>query len=139
MDIVVKQAQANVPVTIMQLDGELDASNYLDLIARVNEVYEAGTRYLLLDLGGLSFMASSGLMALHSSALIMRGDEPPDLEYGWGAIRAMGRDQEGGLEAHCRIFDPQPSVKRTLEITGFESFLEVHCDLETALASFQAA
>jgi len=136
MNIVVKESQGSVPVMIMQLQGELDASNYLDLIARAKEIYEAGGRYLLLDLSELSFMASSGLVALHSIALIMRGDEPPDPEFGWGAFRAAARDREGGCEKHCKLLKPQPAVNRTLQITGFESFLEVHTDLETALASF---
>jgi hypothetical protein len=30
MEIVVQEAQARVPVTIMQLHGELDASHYLE-------------------------------------------------------------------------------------------------------------
>jgi anti-anti-sigma regulatory factor len=136
MDIVVKEAQGNIPVTIMQLQGELDASNYLDVIAHTKEVYKAGTRDLLLDLSGLSFMASSGLVALHSIALIMRGEEPPDPEHGWGAFRALGRDKEAGFEQHCKVLNPQPPVARALEITGFKAFLEVYTDLDTALASF---
>ena len=32
MEIVVQEVQAKVPVTIMQLQGELDASNYLQVI-----------------------------------------------------------------------------------------------------------
>ena len=139
MEITVRDALANVPVTIVQLEGELDASNYQDLIACVREAYAAGSRDLLLDLTGLDFLASSGLMALHSAALIMRGDEPPNPENGWGAFRAIGRDRDNGIEEHCRIYNPQPSVKRTLEITGFESFIEVHSDFGTALASFQMA
>ncbi len=136
MNIIVKQAQARVPVTIMQLHGELDASNYLDVIARAKEIYAAGTRNLLLDLSDLSFMASSGLVALHSTALIMRGDEPPDPEYGWSAFRAIRKDVEGDFEQHCKILNPQPAVDRVLEVAGFKVSLEVHTDLETALASF---
>ena len=136
MEIVIKEAEARVPVTIMQLHGELDASNYLDLIARAKEICAAGTRHLLLDLSGLSFMASSGLVALHSIALITRGDEPPDPEYGWSAFRAIRKDVEGDFEQHCKILNPQPSVDRVLEVAGFKVSLEVHTDLETALASF---
>lgn len=136
MDIVVRQAQGQVPVTVMQLQGKLDASNYLDVIAQAKEVYEAGAQDLLLDLSDLSFMASSGLVALHSIALIMRGDEPPDPEYGWSAFRAVAKDVSGGFERHCKILNPQPAVDKTLTITGFKTFLEVHTDLDTAIASF---
>jgi anti-anti-sigma regulatory factor len=120
----------------MQLQGELDASNYRDVIAQAQELYDAGTRDLLLDLSELSFMASSGLVALHSVALIMKGEEPPDPEHGWGAFRSIAKDREGGMEQHCKLLNPRPSVVRSLEMTGFARFLEVHTDLEEALASF---
>ncbi len=136
MEIVMKEAEARVPVTIMQLHGELDASNYLDVIAKAKELHAAGTRNLVLDLSDLSFMASSGLVALHSTALIMRGDEPPDPEHGWGAFHAIAKERETGLIANCKICNPQPAVLRSLEITGFKAFLDVYTDLDTALASF---
>jgi anti-anti-sigma regulatory factor len=136
MDIIVRQAEGRVPVTIMELHGELDGSNYLDVVARAKEAYETGTRDLLLELSELSFMASSGLVALHSIALIMRGEEPPDPEYGWGAFRALAKDKDGGFEPHCKLCNPQPSVTKTLEITRFDTFLEVHTDPEAAVASF---
>jgi anti-anti-sigma regulatory factor len=136
MDIIVSQAEGRVPVTIMALQGELDASNYLDVVARAEDLYEAGTRDLLVDLTDLSFMASSGLVALHSIALIMRGEEPPDPEHGWGAFRALARDKEGGYEPHCKLCNPQPSVAKTLKMTGFSTFLEVYTDPEAAISSF---
>lgn len=136
MDIEITEAQGRVPVTIMQLRGELDATNYRDAIATVREVYAAGARDLILDLSDLSFMASSGLVALHSIALIMRGEEPPDPEYGWSAFRSVSKQREQGPDPHCRICNPQPAVDRTLEMTGFKTFLEVHSDVQMALAAF---
>jgi anti-anti-sigma factor len=136
MEIVIQEAQARVPVTIMQLHGELDASRYLDVVARARELYAAGTRHLLLDLSNLSFMASSGLVALHSIAMIMRGEEPLDPEHGWSTFPTVTQDVESGLVANCKILNPQPAVNWALEVSGFKAFLEVHTDLETALASF---
>ena len=95
----------------------MDASNYLDVIARAKELYAAGTRHLLLDLHGLSFMSSAGLMALHSIALIMQSQKPPDPEHGWSAFRAVERDLEGGKATNCKILNPQPAVSESLEVT----------------------
>ena len=92
MEITVKEAQAGVPVTIMGLVGEMDASNYMDVIERAKEISAAGTRHLLLDLSGLSFMSSSGLVALHGTAMTMEGKELPDPEQGW-AIIGQGRNE----------------------------------------------
>ena len=136
MEIVIQEAQARVPVTIMQLHGELDASRYLDVVARVRELHAAGTRHLLLDLSNLSFMASSGLVALHSIAMIMRGEELPDPEHGRSAFPTIAKGVEGSFVANCKILNPQPAVNWALEVSGFKAFLEVHIDLETALASF---
>ena len=136
MDITVKQMQGSVPVTILQTHGDLDASNYQDLIAKGQEVYEAGARDILVDMSDTPFMGSSGLAALHSLALLVRGDELPDLESGWNVFHEIDRDRDSGLQKHIKLLNPQPQVDRTLEMTGLKQFFEVHTDLETAIASF---
>lgn len=136
MNITVTQVEGKVPVTIMQIQGELDASNFRRVITRAKQVYDAGAQALLLDLSEMSFMASSGLVALHSAALLMRGETPPDPEAGWGALRAIDRDREAGLQKHVKLLNPQPRVKRVLEMAGFDRFFEIYTDQETAIASF---
>jgi anti-anti-sigma regulatory factor len=44
MEITVTHAQGKVPVTVLQLHGELDGSNYRDLIHKAQQVFETGTR-----------------------------------------------------------------------------------------------
>jgi anti-anti-sigma factor len=138
MKIGVEQAQAAVPVTVMTLEGELDASNYENVIAKTRELYQEGMRDLLLDLGRMNFMASSGLVALHNIALLMRGQEPQDSEEGWGALHAATDFIEAstGHEPHCKILNPQPKVDRTLEMTGFKNVFAIFTDKDQALASF---
>ena len=136
MDITVSRAQGRVPVMVLQPHGDLDASNFRDLIAKAKEVYESGTRDILVDLSDTSYMSSSGLVALQSIAALTRGDPTPNLEEGWGAIRAIDRDRDSGLQPHFKLLSPQPRIDRVLEMTGFSRFLEVHTDLETAVASF---
>ena len=138
MEITIEEAQGRVPVTVMKLNGELEAKNYVDVIERGKEVYEAGTRDLLLDLGDLSFMSSSGLVALHSLVLLMRGEEPDDPEAGWSALHAIAEEVESGAkpEQHFKLLSPQPRVDKTLEITGFKKLFEIHTNREEAIASF---
>lgn len=138
MNITFEQVQARVPVTIMKLQGELDASSYLDVIAQAKELYQAGVSNLLLDLDELSFMSSSGLVALHSIAMLMRGQEPLDPEAGWGAMHSISHDLESaaGYEAHLKLLNPQPRVAKTLEITGFNNILETFTDRQAAISSF---
>src|SRR3954470_24900985 len=78
--------------TVLALTGELDASNYERLIEAARAARAGGATSLVLDLGGLTFMASSGLVALYSAVRIMAGEEPPDPEMGWGTIHSMEDD-----------------------------------------------
>jgi anti-anti-sigma regulatory factor len=136
MEITVHQAQGRVPVTLLQPHGDLDASSFRLLIAKAKEVYSTGTQDILLDMSDVPYMSSSGLVALHSIAMILQGEEPPDLESGWGAFRSIGRDRDRGLQQHFKLLSPQPKVNNVLEMAGFKRFLEVYTDLDTAVASF---
>jgi len=139
MNITVDQAQGKVSVTILGLHGDLDASNYQDVIAKAREVYNTGTRYLLIDMSDTPYMGSSGLVALHSIAVLLRGEEPPDPESGWNAFHAIARDRDAGraVQQHVKLLNPQPRVDRTLEMTGLKQFFEIYTDLQTAIASFE--
>lgn len=131
------KSAANSPNTaILELNGELDASNYLDVIDRVRQVYAGGARQLVLDLSNLSFLSSSGLVALHSAALIMRDEEPPDPALGWNTFHSVAADVGQGFETCCKLVNPQGRVKKTLEMTGFNTFLEVFDSTDEAVRSF---
>jgi anti-anti-sigma regulatory factor len=136
MLITTTEAQGKVPVTILHVQGEIDASTYERLIAKASEAYNAGARDLLLDLSEVPFMGSSGLVALHSVAVLMRGERPPDPEGGWGALRSFDREREGGLQEHVKLLNPQPRVERVVKMAGFDQFFEIYTDLEVAVASF---
>lgn len=136
MDITISKVQGRVPVTVLQFHGDLDASNYQDLITKAKQVHDDGARDLILDLSDTPYMSSSGLVVLQSIAAMLRGEEPLDAEAGWGAYRAIHRDREGGFQQHLKLLSPQPRVDQVLEMVGFKRFLEIYTDLETAVASF---
>jgi anti-anti-sigma regulatory factor len=136
VEITVYQALGRVPVTVLQPHGDLDASSFRGLIARAKEVYDTGARDILLDLSDTSYLSSSGLVALHSIAMMLRGEKPPDLESGWGTFRSIDRDKDLGLQQHFKLLNPQPDVDKVLEMAGFKRFLEVFADLDMAVASF---
>jgi anti-anti-sigma factor len=136
MNITVKQAQGRVPVTILQTHGDLDASNFKDLIAKAQEVHRAGTRDILLDLGDTPFMSSSGLAALYSIAALVQGDELPDLTAGWDVFYSMYRKRDSGSQKHFKLLNPQPEIDYVLEVSGLKQFFQVYTNLEAAIASF---
>ena len=136
MNINVSQAQGRVPVAVLSVEGDLDASNYQDLIAGAQQVYKAGTGHILLDLTCTSFVSSSGLVAIHSIAMLLRGEELPNPEHGWAAIHAVGRKLQPGAQPYLKLLNPQAKVSRTLEKAGLKEFFEIYTDLSTAVASF---
>jgi hypothetical protein len=123
-------------VAVIALEGELDASNYRDLITEGRRVYAEGARTLVLDLAGLSYMASSGIVALHSLALIFEGHEPPDPEEGWQAIHEVSADVIGDHQVDAlRIASAAPPIDRVLDRTGLKNLLPVYEDRAAALAA----
>ena len=136
MYIIANEVQGEVPVTVLQLHGELDRSNYQSVIDRAREARDGGARDLLLDLEYVPFMGSSGLVAFHSIALLMRGETPPDPEAGWATLRSVEGAPEAGLQQHVKLLNPQPKVERVLKMSGFDGFFEIYTDQEEAIASF---
>jgi len=133
----VEQASGRVPITILALDGELDASNFTALIDTVRDLYASGTRHLLLDLTSLRFMASSGLVALHSIVRVMHGEPPPDPEAGWDALHSLGADVAGGsTQTDVQLCGTQPAVERVLTRTGLTRLFHTHPDRAAAIAAF---
>lgn len=138
LNVTVDKVEGTVPVSVMRLEGELDASNYEALIAQTQDLYAVGTRDLLLDLEKLEFVSSAGLVGLHRMALIMRGETMEDAEEGWGAFRGASRDIDsaGSPEKHYKLLKPQPLVRKVLDTSGFSKVMPVFEDEETAVASF---
>ena len=138
MTIDVEDLGGSPAVTVVALDGELDASNYERVIEAVRDAYARGARGLVLDLSKLAFMASSGLFALHSAYRIMQGETPPDPEGGWGALHEMARDHDSPA-SNVRLAAPQDSIARVLERTGMAQLFPVDGDRAGAVAALQGA
>lgn len=136
MTVTISQVQGKLPVLVLHMHGDLDASTYQALIAKAQEACQGGAKDILLDLSDTSYMSSSGLVALQSIAALVRGEELPDPEAGWEAFRAIDRDRDTGLQRHFKLLNPQPRVDRMLEMVGLKRYLEIYHNLDAALASF---
>jgi anti-anti-sigma regulatory factor len=133
LTVTVTQEDARVPVTVMSLDGELDAASYLDVLNSARQAIADGASFILLDLGSLTYIGSSGLFVVHSVAMMLAGQEPPDPEAGWGAIHQLEQTES---EGRLKLLSPQPQVDRALERTGLKGFFETYWDRAEALGSF---
>jgi len=136
MNISVSKEQGKVQVYVIKLDGELDGQNYQDLIAKAKDIYDGGARNFLIDLSDLTYVSSAGLVALHTVALLARGEALPDTEAGWSAIRSVGSASKSGVQKNVKLFNPRDDVKSVLDMVGFSSAFEVLTDFDEAVNSF---
>ncbi len=136
MDITVSTQQGAARVTVVQPHGDVDASNYAELLSKVQSLQKDGARDFLMDLSDVPFMSSAGLVALHSIAILLRGETPTDPQSGWAALKSIDRSREAGMQKHLKLLNPQPYVAETFEKAGFTQFFEVYTDLRKAVASF---
>ena len=136
MEISVAQAQGKVPVSIIKIKGDLDASSYLDLVEAAQKLYESGAKNLLLDLTVLSFISSAGLASLHIVAKLFRGGKVNTEESGWVTYKQIDRDRDSGVQNYVKLFNPSSEVNNVLETVGFKQIFEVYTDLDEAVQSF---
>lgn len=136
MQINVSQEQGNAPVSVISVAGQLDGQTYQQLIDFARDVKKGGATNLLLDLSELTYISSAGLVALHSIALLMRGEELPDPEQGWNALKSVDRSRTSGLQKHVKLLSPTPQVLNVLDMVGYTSIFEVLTDKQKAVESF---
>ena len=128
MEITVTLQQASEPVAIMQLQGDINASNFVQIVDKAQEIYQNPARNLILDLSEVPSISSTGLAAIHKIALLYSGVpdqmKHPDLTHNSNARK------------HVKLLSPQPDVEKTLETAGLKLFFKVFHDLDSALKSF---
>jgi anti-anti-sigma regulatory factor len=134
MQINISHEQGNV--SVLQLVGQLDGQTYKSLITAAQEAMSGGAKNLLLDMGELTFLSSAGLVSLHVTSLIMRGEAMPDLEHGWAALKSVSSSRDSGVQKHVKLLSPRPEIVNVLDMVGFSAFFEIFTDKQKAIESF---
>jgi anti-anti-sigma regulatory factor len=133
MDITTDRPSADVAV--LELTGELDGSNFEQVIAAGRAAHDGGARRIVLDLSGLTYMGSSGLVAIHSIALLLRGQEPTSPEDGWQVLHDLGRAASTDADAGLVLAGLPPAIERVLDRSGMLGLFPVHADRAAAVAA----
>jgi anti-anti-sigma regulatory factor len=135
MDITVILAQGKVPVTVLKTHGNVDGSNYEQLIETAKDAISAGARNILLDLTDTEYMSTAGMVALQSITRLLGGEKLPDSQSGWDAIHDIDRNPVAD-QAHIKLLNPQPRVDRSLETIGFKAYYPIFTNWDEAIKSF---
>ena len=128
MEITVNLRQAGEPVAVMRVQGSIDASNFVQIVDKAQEIYKNPARNLILDLSEVPSITSTGLAAIHKIALVYSG--MPD------AMKHPDMTHNSNARKHVKLLGPQPEVEKALETAGLKLFFKVFHDLDTALKSF---
>jgi len=120
LSILVGQEQGKVPVTVLKIEGDIDASTYKDLQDKAAEVIDSGVDNILLDLSSVEYMGSAGFRAIHAIA------------------NMLNKEQKQGMykSEHVKLLSPHGEVARVIKTLGFDAFLEIHDDRQAAIDSF---
>jgi anti-anti-sigma factor len=122
MDVTLKitqeQVRGKVPVAVFHLCGWLDAQSEEQLLAAAREVYDAGARYLLLDLAEVDTLTSAGMRAMQKVYKLLT---PSNEQY---------------KVAHVKLCNAPPQVYHVLGITGFLQTIPNFETQQAALDSF---
>lgn len=110
MEIVARQEES---VTVLAIEGMVDAMTADDLTTSFSKQVENGNRRLVADFTQVSYTSSAGLRALLATAK---------------HARELGGD--------LRLAGVQPHVHRVLQLSGFTSILKLFPDVEQAIRSY---
>jgi len=113
-----EQTQADVPVTILQLRGWLDAQSEEQLLEAARSSYDGGARYLLIDMSELDTLTSAGMRAIQKVYQIFTPKE------------------DHFKIAHLKLCNAPPQIYNVLGITGFLQNIPMYESRDAALQSF---
>lgn len=128
MNITVSIEQRREPVAVMRLEGDIDASNFVQVVDKARAIYQNPAQNLVIDLSEVPNISTTGLVAIHKIALLYSGipeeKAHPDLTHSSQARKRV------------KLLSPQPAVDEALTTAGLKLFFKVFHDLESALNSF---
>jgi anti-anti-sigma regulatory factor len=136
MELGISIRQSDEPIAIMQIKGDINASNFLEVVNKAQELYNNPARNLILDLSEVTSVSTTGLVALHKIALVYSG-VPQEMDP-----EAATQERRPDFTHHSsarkfvKLLNPQPDVDKALERAGMKLFFKVFKDLESAIQSF---
>ena len=134
MEIITSTENSRVPVTVMQIIGNIDSTTHDVFTLKANELIHDGAHHILVDLSQSPFISSAGLRAIHGLVKKLRALNPDtdlsEAEYkkkiGTGAYKSP----------HIKLLNLSQDTYTAFTLSGFDMFIETYTDKANALASF---
>ncbi len=123
---------ARVPVTILNISGDIDSSNYQLFQSYADEKIAQGTQYLLLDFSEVKRISSAGLRVIHNLFNKLR-----DIHKDVNDDELRKRMSSGAYKSpYIKLTNLAPNVAEVFKLGGFEIYLEMFEDRSKAVDSF---
>ena len=110
-----EQITGAVSVTVLHINGLLDAQSEQKLIQTVQRTYDEGAGFLVIDMSQLHTLTSAGIRALQKTYKMFTPKE--------------------SRESHLLLCTAQPQINNILGITGFLDKIPMYETLDAAVQS----
>ncbi|GAB4571814.1 MAG: hypothetical protein Fur0017_21820 [Anaerolineales bacterium] len=132
LNIKSENQNARVPVTVVTISGDIDSSNFQNFQTYVDEQVEKGARYMLLNFREVERISSAGLRVIHNLFNKLRkihndvNDDELRRKMSAGAYKSP----------YLKLTNLAPNVAEVFSLGGFDIYIEMFDDEDTAIRSF---
>jgi hypothetical protein len=130
MEVTTWRENGAVPVTVLQVKGDLTAAE--PLVTQSRAAFEDGARNMAIDLSQVNFISSAGLQAIHVIYMMLRSADPREDQAAVSGI--VSGDYKS---AHLKLVNPTRNGRKALSTAGYDMFLEIYDTISAAVGSFQ--
>jgi len=134
MDIKTFTEKGEVEVTVMHIDGNLDSTTYKAFQAKADELIAGGAGFILVDLSHVPYVSSAGMRILQYVYEKLRSLHP-DSDVSNDAVK-KGVSAGTYRSPRLKLLNPSKEAAKTLQMTGFDMYIEIFTDKAAAIASF---
>ncbi|MCA9872047.1 MAG: STAS domain-containing protein [Ardenticatenaceae bacterium] len=129
MEITTSEANGRFPVTIFHLKGDLMDEEPLQ--SQAQKAVAEGSRHILLDLEEVPYISSAGLRGIQAVFQLLQDSSGAD-------SKAMRQGILAGTyrSPNLKLLNPSKNGMKALGVAGYDMFLEIHHDRQTAVDSF---
>ena len=117
LQIGISREQGDKAITILRLQGSLDANTQGQLEETARQAVDDGADYIFLDMSAVEYLGSAGMRAIH-------------------AVSNMLSPEESSMRSDClKVLSPSPAASKVFKTLGFDAFIGIHGNVDEAIAA----
>jgi anti-anti-sigma factor len=132
MEITTSIVQGKVPVSVIALKGDLDASSAAAFDAAAAKTVADGAKDILIDMSGVPFMSSAGIRSLHALYILLHpsgSEKEKDSVY-------KGISAGTYSAPHLKLLNPNKKVTEAIKLSGLDMYLKIYTHEKEAIEAF---